>query len=308
MIELSSDRELIRTWKKQGISNVEIGKVFGVSEATIRRLLKKYNKAFEEKIDLNINSHITLEPPFTHIGEAIVTADWHFPLFSPEMGNLVIETAQTTKIDTLIIAGDLFNLDALSRFEPKQDSAEIWAEIVVSREVICTLLKLFKRIYIIKGNHDERVVKALGYKLKFDKAMQLLLGIDFEDTLNKILFSSLDHMWVKPYENAPSWLSWYICHPIAYTQNPLSKGRIIADKYNANVITAHSHHFAMGWARDGKKIVAEAGGLFDTTKTEYLQASTSYPEWTNGFLMLTYQDKLLGLSAPTSLWLPRHGV
>ena len=80
---------------------------------------------------------------------------------------------------------------------------------------------------------------------------------------------------------------WRICHPANYSRIPLSNPIRLAAKYDCNVITAHSHHCAIGKAINGYFTVAEAGGLFDRDKTQYLQRSTTFPVWTNGFSYLT---------------------
>ncbi len=305
-------------WFNQDYSKREIARRIGVSEATIRRVLAKSENQVavpDSKFDLGIVDDIVLDKPITHIGEAIITADWHFPLFSPTLGNQVLEIAKTNNIKTLVIGGDLFNMDALSRFEPKQESADLWKEIQVTLDCMSVLVDYFDKIYIIKGNHDERLSKALGFKLQFKQAIRLVLDDLGDKALEKIEISNLDHMWIRPEIIPPyrevSTISWYVCHPTTYTQVALAKTRLLADKLNTNVITAHSHHFAQGWARDGKKIVAEVGGLFDSTKTEYLASSTSYPQWVNGFMWLQYEketkfNRLLGLRSPENLWVPRN--
>lgn len=289
----------------QGLSNYAIAKKLGVHEKTVRVGLDEAGFNRHDRFNPSLMAGIKLDPPCDHIGEAMITADYHLPLFSAKVGNQVLDVARERGIKALVAAGDMFNMDALSRFEPKQESADLWTEIEVGIEVAATLLKTFDVIYLLKGNHDYRMTKALGFKLKFDAAMRMVFGALGEESLKKIRFTNLDHMWCRPWPDAPSELSYYVCHPQAYTQVPLSKTRILADKINANVITAHSHHFAQGFARDGKKICAEAGGLFDASKTEYLQTTTTYPNWQNGFFYLAYQGERLGIGSPPNLWTPR---
>jgi hypothetical protein len=105
--------------------------------------------------------------------------------------------------------------------------------------------------------------------------MKLVFGNLGVDALEKITFTNLDHLWIGT--------DWYICHPGNYTRVPLSTARTLATKYNANVITAHSHHAAVGYAIDGEKVVAEIGGLFDRHRTGYLQRSTTFPTWAQGY-------------------------
>jgi hypothetical protein len=59
-----------------------------------------------------------------------------------------------------------------------------------------------------------------------------------------------------------------------------------------NVLTAHSHHSAVGYAADGVHVVAELGGFFDARATEYLQRSTAYPLWTQGYALINDAGRL----------------
>ena len=102
-----------------------------------------------------------------------------------------------------------------------------------------------------------------------------------DEALDRIEFTNLDHMLVKSGGE-----DFYVCHPANYNATPLASARKIANKVNMNVITAHSHHCAIGFAEDGHKIVAEAGGLFNRKKTAYLKRSTTFPTWTNGFIWI----------------------
>lgn len=289
-------------------SNVLMGDYYGVSEATIRRWKDKYEDQrrcspniatpyFDPKdISVDVSKAIASAKLNVSTQAIMVTADYHCPLYNPKVVVDMIEDAEWNGVNRLVIAGDFWNMDALSRFEPKQDTANLEAELDSGLALMKELCSRFEYIDFLKGNHDERVVKTLGYKMRFSKAMEILFGgVDTKGC--NLTFSDLDYAVYNINGH-----QWRICHPQAYTQVPLSKGRILADKYGTNVITAHSHHFAKGWSRDGKKIVAELGGMFDASRTDYLQSSTTYPEWQNGYFWVNGNSILC--SNPT-YWTPR---
>ena len=89
---------------------------------------------------------------------------------------------------------------------------------------------------------------------------------------------------------------WRLCHPATYSRVPLTTPRTLAAKFNCNVICAHAHHAAIGFASDGIKTVAEIGGLFDQTKTAYLQRTTTFPTWTPGYGW--FQDSRFYMTTP----------
>ncbi len=268
-------------------SNRSLGRRFGVDESTVRRALDSIGYQRDliptEGPSWDERFNIILDTPLTHTGDLMITADWHIPLYDPEYVNEMIRTARAESLDTLCIAGDFFNFDALSAYSPKQESAGLEKELGEAVAVMRVLLETFDTIYFLWGNHDARMHTALGFKLQFSTAMKQVFGILGDEALERIVFTNLDHMWVY---DGNGGVPWYVCHPQNYTRSPLSSATKLASKVNANVITAHSHHCAVGYGVDGQKVVAEAGGLFDRTKTAYLQRSTTFPTWVQGYAWL----------------------
>lgn len=277
---------------EKGLSNYAVADALGVNEASIRRAFRSagYDRHLIP-LDLEERFLVELDKPITVRGDVLVTADWHIPLYDPAYANTMIEKARELELRTLIIGGDFFNFDSLSRYEPKQEDAGLERELEEGIEVMRTLQSTFDRIIYIWGNHDARMHKALGMKIAFSSAMSMIFNALGSEAVTKIEFSNLDHCWVDNGETP-----WYICHPDSYTRVPLSGARVLATKYNANVITAHSHHCAVGYSIDGNKVVAEIGGLFDRGKTAYLQRTTTFPTWAQGFSYI--KDGRLNVHSP----------
>lgn len=276
----------------EGWSNYRIADKFGVNESTIRRGLKDVKRHLLPAEDFATRFQIELDKPMRHSGNIAITADWHIPLYDAEYANEFIKTARERGHKDLLIAGDFFNFDALSAYEPKQHSAGLEGEMVEALAVMRVLLETFDNIYYLWGNHDVRLHRALGYALQFQNAMKMVFGNLGEEAMSRLKFTNLDHMWIDVDGQEP----WYVCHPANYSRIPLSTARILAAKYNANVITAHSHHCAVGYATDGERVVAEIGGLFDRHKTAYLQRSTTFPTWQTGYAFL--EDGKLAVHSP----------
>jgi hypothetical protein len=265
----------------RGWSNVEIAREFGVDEASIRRALR--SASFERKlIPQEAIKGFTLDTPLVIEEEPVlITADWHIPLFDIDYVNTMLLDAEGRGVTKLVIGGDFFNFDSLSQYDPKQTEAGLEYELETAQNVMRILGHNFDKIYYLWGNHDARLHKALGFKLQFQTAMRTVFDAVGDTVLDKIEFSNLDHMHV-----VSGGQEWYVCHPMNYTRVPLSTARAIAAKVGANVIVAHSHHSAVGYATDGVTVVAEAGGLFDVSKTRYLQRTTTFPTWTQGYAFL----------------------
>ena len=227
-----------------------------------------------ERLNLQIDDPIRLSADKSYA----ITADWHIPLYDPEYVNTFIQDARARGIRSLILAGDYFNFDSLSQYSPKQDGAGLENELAEADSVMRILLESFDDIVYLWGNHDARLHKTLGFTIQFREAMKLVFGALGVEALKKITFTNLDHLWIGD--------DWYVCHPANYTRVPLNTARTLSTKYQCNVITAHSHHCAVGYGINGVNVVAEIGGLFDRTKTAYLQRSTTFPTWAQGYAFL----------------------
>jgi hypothetical protein len=267
----------------QGWSNYRIADKFGINESTVRRGLDRLGyKRYKLPEDHPSRYSFDLDTPVVVTGDVMVTADFHIPLYDPVLVNHMIDKARELGITQLIIAGDFFNFDALSQYDPKQDGADLEREWYEGVAVMRVLLETFDRIVYTWGNHDSRMHKSLGFKMKFAEAMRMVFGILGDEALERIEITNLDHVIVEAGKGG----TYYVCHPQNYNSTPLASARKIANKQNRHVITAHSHHIAVGLAEDGEKIVIEAGGFHDKTKTAYLQRSTTFPSWAQGYVWL----------------------
>lgn len=269
-------REAILNLKDQGFSTKKIADVYEVHERTVRKWL-----AAPPKLPAELNAN--LDTPITISGKTVtITADWHIPLHSNEWINRMLKSSMEQNSEVLLVAGDWFNFDSLSQYDPKQATAGLEIELEMGREMMSAMLEVFPEVVYIWGNHDARLHKSLGYKIRFDSAMRTVFGELGSSALERIKFSSLDHCWIQTPRG-----SWYVCHPLSYSSVPLGTARKMAPIWpKSNIITAHSHHCAVGYAPDGVSVMSEAGGLFDATKTAYLQRSTTFPRWQNGYAIL----------------------
>lgn len=270
--------------REQGLSNYQIADQLGVDEASVRRGLRKAgykpwlvpNRTIQ-RMASELEQALRID--VAKAGAGAVTADWHHPLTDYQLINTFIDHARDVQATNwLLVAGDWFNIDALSAFDYKQDTADLPRELEGSTETMDRLLDSFGEVILSWGNHDARVHKALGYKLPFASVMRLMFADLDPEKVARIRFTNLDHVFVDT-PNGP----YYVAHPKSYNQNPLTSARRIATIQHAHTITGHSHHTALGHDPSGKFVVAEIGGFFDTSKTAYLQRTTTFPKWQNGY-------------------------
>ena len=216
-----------------------------------------------------------LDKPLELKGDWAVTADWHVPLYDAALVNTFLDDA--TNYNNLLIAGDFLNGDSLSQYYPKQKSAGIEKEISEARNLMEILCQNFKNIVFLKGNHDYRYTKTAEYRETFEESMtQVFDGVPRHGS--RLKFTNLDHCYLTSNKQR-----YFIAHPTTYSKNPLNNPLAISDTKRCHVLTAHTHHCAMGWDASGEYVVGELGGFFNIQQTEYLQGTTAYPNWCNGY-------------------------
>jgi len=271
--------------KEQGKTNQEVADILGVSEASVRRglhaagyrpyLIPNYAR---RKLDVALEKPLRID--VRKSGAGAVTADWHHPLADYDLINSFLDHAVSIgATNWLLVAGDWFNIDALSAFDSKDEkNAGLDKEFYGSNETMKRVLTVFDKVYLSWGNHDARVHKSLGYKVPFKRAMRMMFADLDNSELENVVLSNLDHVYIDT-PNGP----YYVCHPKSYNQAPLSTARKLAGLNLMHTITGHSHHTAIGHDPSGTFVCAEIGGFFDAAKTQYLQRTTTYPKWQNGY-------------------------
>lgn len=271
--------------REAGLNNQEIADRLDVSEASVRRGLRKVGyKPYlipgyaRRKLDAVMEAPLRID--VTKAGAGAVTADWHHPLANYDLINSFLDHAvEVGATNWLVVAGDWFNIDALSAFDFKDEqNAGLEQEMYGSNITMKRVLQVFDKVYLSWGNHDARVHKSLGYKVSFARAMKMMFADIDTELFEKVSLSNLDHIYIDT-PNGP----YMVCHPAAYTSVPLTSARKLASKELCHVITGHSHHTAVGHDPSGSFVCAEVGGFFDADKTKYLQRTTTFPKWQNGY-------------------------
>lgn len=278
--------------REHGSTNVEIARSLGVDEASVRRGLKAvgYNPN-HMPLELLEDFAATLDRPLEHDtakhGGIVVTADWHIPLTDYALVNQLFDHAESIGAKNLLVAGDWWNMDALSVYDNKHDAAGFPIELRYGTAAMEKAAGLFERVYFTWGNHDNRFSKLLQYELDFKQSMELLFGSVAPALMSKIVFSNLDYMVI----HTPAG-DYRVSHPKSYSSIPLANPRRQASKYLMHALSGHTHHFAFGYDVSGHYIAAELGGLHRKDATKYLQRTTNYPVWNQGYALIDSQGHL----------------
>lgn len=294
MARRSVPYDVIRAFVKEHplLTNAQIGEQFNVSEATVRRATAKLVRA-----SALAGADIPIEAPMVYDlarGDLALAGDIHVPITKWSFFNRFLDTMASEGVKHLAIPGDFWHADHASSFDYKQSSADMETERRIGNEVMIALAERFDSIMFSWGNHDARYHKLIRYGVSFAETMRMLFSEVPDALLAKVSFSNLDHFRAIHNGGTKGEDIWYVCHPKSYSSIPLTQSRRIAAKELSNVITAHSHHHAIGHDVSGRFTCAEVGGFFDRERTEYLLRSTQFPNWQNGYAVIR-QDNTLSM-------------
>ncbi len=224
---------------------------------------------------------MTKDKPIVIYGNAIVTCDWHIPFQNELIQKMIEIAAKEHNINQLIVGGDLFNQDSFSRFEKKEENANWDLEMERGREWFRWATKHFISIYVVLGNHDERISKRNNYILRFEHIVRMITD---EEQQSKITLSEKDFCnLISTGEN------YRVHHAKNYRKVPGSLGWELAKKYNTHIITGHPHNLFHETKMNFGRIihVIDGGCCLEADKVEYYNSQTTVcNKWTPGFVII----------------------
>ena len=204
--------------------------------------------------------------------EAIVCSDWHVPGESKVWYHKLLEYRRTNDIKTIVIGGDFWNFDSISRWVIKDKKRTLSQELEKGLNILKSLTK-DANVYLVCGNHDLRIAVSFGGALSFSEWMH---GFDIEN----LTVTDNDYLHLKSGS-----ATYRICHPDTYSRikgNVVSK---LAHNLQENVMIGHHHFTSLSTNPTGQYVCADLGSM--CAKTEFLyknSATTSFPDWENSFL------------------------
>jgi hypothetical protein len=234
-------------------------------------------------------------------GDFMVINDLHIPACNWAFADRMLDVAIThlPRPRKVIIAGDLINGDALSRWQDLVLCTPLADELDYARQFLSHLAGTFDEIYVTRGNHENRLLLSMEGQLHAPQFWRL-----FSDN-RRTHFSIYGYLVVES-----GGKTWRISHQRNYSRLPLSVARRMAEKYKANMICAHQHHSAQGRDPSNTYALIDSGGLHDSELMGYVMLDDSTaPCMANGFVLL--RDGVGTLFTPAeyamtdwTMWLP----
>jgi hypothetical protein len=249
--------------------------------ATLGRRLRAYNASKngpKSRIQRPNRKLPNWDEPPVFKGDAVVTGDLQLPYLDYEFAETMLATADIImpKPRRLIIAGDMFNMDAYSPFPPAHTYRSTFKEEVDSaRNFLSSARKTFDEIDVLLGNHERRLLYVVRGELS---AKDLGLLIDVEG-VNFHIYS-----WCILDTDAGEWR---LTHQHNYSINAQTVGVKLAHKFRQHVVTHHQHRISKGHDSSGQSVVIDNGCLADPRKLDYTTiVDNTRPVMTQGFVII----------------------
>jgi predicted phosphodiesterase len=209
-------------------------------------------------------------------GDYIIISDVHCPYFHGDAFNKLIAMTQKFKIKNIIIAGDFFNQDAFSHYQNAHDIS-FNEELQIATDLLDKLCQTFSNIYILTGNHDLRILKALSHKLNYHDFWKMVTG-----KLDKQIFVS-EYPYLRLLDRKGE-EKMHVTHPRNFSTLPTRVARNLNHKYQMGVAVAHGHAMGVSYSPSGRDVLIDTGFMGDPTKVEYVCLNdTTHSRWTVGF-------------------------
>ncbi len=211
-----------------------------------------------------------------------VAGDLHIPLHDTKFINYMNSVSKKRQSKILILGGDTTDQKGASRFLDKNTKGKVklTKEFSMLADFFITESKFFDTIYVIAGDHDERLLKRIDFNDQFEDLINfIVLIVKTEIGNTKIIPSNYMYCIVKSGKS-----EWRITHPDRATKRPTTKALLLANKFRTNVIQFHGHTYGQEHTTDGKLLAVCLGCMTDIKKHEYTQIrDTGHSMWTNQF-------------------------
>lgn len=236
----------------------------------------------------------------------LALSDIHIPY------NYPVETFSeyAGNVDVLVLNGDIMDCQSISFF-PKKYRINFVEEMVAARQYIMNLIDMIKpkKVYIIKGNHEHRMIRYLSEKINEDlmslmpdSPMDLIVNDGFKDNdrLNRteVYYPPIRELYagqgIGVYYNG----DWYcrvgnviFAHPLTYSSSMMKTvekavtyfTRASENRSFTAIVLAHTHK--VGFYKVGDISMYEQGCLCKLGMLDYADGKLQDPQQ-NGYMHL----------------------
>jgi len=310
------DRRLQIVQDSNEYGTAKTAEMHGMTEQAVAitrsRVLKSY-RHYEEFKDLitKIRRYAKTWDTFPELtGDWMIWFDGHVPFIHFETMLRAMEVADEYGIDDLLLPGDWFDFEDLSKFDFGGFQTDAAEELSTGREMLERLRRRFRRIVLLRGNHEERLVKFLkriqrAYESDPDLAKyQKIIGREPSQTAWHQYKDFLTSEGIEVSNDPLAFINddIVVVHPSSMSNMAPNVEEVLTQKYHRHVVGGHVHNLGIRTCRDGKTLAIRVGGLVDAQRCFYKQKRvTVHYEWVNSFAWV--KDGKIGVWMDNQSWI-----
>ena len=252
---------------------------------TVTQDQERANIAVPPRLQVVVNKPIAIEQP----ERWLYATDLHTPHHHEKTVARLVQIATSQDVRTLVIGGDFFDFASASTKHPKTvPMASVQQTLTSGGKLLGFLARYFERIYLVLGNHDQRLAKLVNeadftFRSVVSAAMGEAPDAPWQDC--KVVVSDYPHMLVGPEDTG-----YVVGHPAKYSDAASSKHLgLVAMKHQRHVLGAHTHLLNRALSPCGKFHVIDPGHCCDVAEIgyhAYSEGFSTFKTWTNGFVYI----------------------
>lgn len=225
-------------------------------------------------------ANIVQPPAHFKLQKFAYASDFHAPYHSTLWVERLYKVGYHLEIPTLVIAGDLFDFDNVSRHGSDIQSTDLNKTLEIGGQVVRYLHQVFETIVVLPGNHDRRLMKKLDRDLSWANVLRMAVG-----NMDGIVSVEQDYLCFDDQDGRTQWIGG---HPSFFSSRPTVGLQQVALLRQAGILGSHNHIQGMSKVND-KFWVIDPGCMCDRTITPYIQRGAGlsrFQDWSNGFLVI----------------------
>lgn len=242
-------------------------------------ILEQYKKTYSYQGTPQEDALPVFDGKLHLMGDILLVGDIHIPSTNwPFMERITqIAKRHLSRPRKIAIVGDILNGDKDSRYEHIIAPISRHKEFKITDALLQTWSQVFDEIYMTPGNHLHRLIRRLEGDIGMNELTRLLTQAH-----EKVHMSHYDEVHVNSGDE-----HWVATHQINYAKSKLKIGNLLAQKYQANIITFHQHHSAIGRDDFNRYTIIDCGGMHRQDMMSYAQLVPNVmPNMNNGFVLL----------------------
>jgi len=230
------------------------------------------------------NMPISIPMPFEPVLElpnkaTLVLADLHCPYHDEEFIKEAVANAtdQFYTIDQIVVAGDLLDLDGLSKYSKSHNIARLETELEIVGQMLLYLGE-YAPVYITQGNHDARFFDRLDAPMSFQRLISAALN--GRSTKHTIKTTDRDYLFIGEH--------FIVGHLDRASSIPGKLAQGIANKYQRHALAGHEHSVGV-FTGDPNALYlgASIGCCADSSKFWYSERRmNAFPFMKKGYAMI----------------------